>query len=48
MLNGEGQFHGMNGVEYDGEWKNNLYHGKGLLRSEDQSTYEGNFENGVK
>ena len=35
MLNGHGKLYGINGVEYQGEWKNNLYHGKGFLKSED-------------
>lgn len=45
---GKGLFKGKNGLVYEGEWKNDLFHGFGTLTYEHSSSYIGTFESGKK
>ena len=45
---GKGLYKGKNGLVYEGEWKNDLFHGFGSLINTDNTTYTGNFEFGKK
>ena len=45
---GKGIFKGIDGLFYDGEWKNNIYDGFGMLIYNDKSNYTGNFKEGKK
>jgi len=37
-----------NGDKYEGNWKNNLMHGKGTYLKPDGFKYEGEFKNGIR
>ena len=37
-----------NGMVYDGEWKNDLRHGFGVLTWPDGRKYEGDYKEGLK
>jgi hypothetical protein len=43
-----GTMSGPQGFFYNGEWKQGKPHGKGLRKYEDKTTYEGQFESGVR
>ena len=42
---GIGKFQYKNGDLYDGEWRDNKFHGRGKLTMSSGTIYEGNFEN---
>ena len=37
-----------NGDAYEGEWKNDLEHGRSILRLSNGTIYDGRWEDGVK
>ncbi|CAD8091887.1 unnamed protein product [Paramecium sonneborni] len=37
-----------NELEYEGEWRNNVYHGFGKLYQDGKLSYQGQFQNGLK
>lgn len=45
--NGYGTFVTLAGSKYEGNWKNDLFHGKGKLTLADGTQYEGAFQNGT-
>lgn len=47
-MNGYGEFYWPDGSFYKGEYKNNMKHGKGILKDKKGIIYEGDFSNGDK
>ena len=41
-----GKYEWKNGSKYQGEFKNNLFHGKGIYNWHNKNTYDGNWKNG--
>jgi hypothetical protein len=46
LINSLGVAYFSDGIKYDGEWKDDKYHGKGLLIFPDGRKYEGEFSEG--
>ena len=42
---GQGKINFINGDEYNGEWKDNVFHGKGTMKYNDGTIFEGDCEN---
>ena len=45
-MHGKGKFLWANGQKYEGDWKDDVVSGKGVLESPNGERYEGRYDNG--
>ena len=48
MLHGFAKVVSIDKTTYEGDWQNDLYHGKGTQKYPNGSQYKGSFENGLR